>query len=525
MEGATMTAETTPRGGWPASGHVRVAVLGAGFGGLAIGHYLRRAGIDDFVIIDRGDTVGGTWRDNTYPGCGCDVASHLYSFSFAPNPEWSRSYSRQPEIHAYLQKVARDQDLERHLALGVEGLDSRWDDATATWTVETSRGTITADIVIGAAGPLSTPVSPSLPGLDSFDGPVFHTAQWRSDVDLRGKRIGVIGTGASAVQLVPEIQPVAGRLTVFQRTPPWVLPKGDRALSAAEHALFRAVPALTKVPRAGNYLLREASVPAFVLQPAMMRIAELASKEMIRRQISDPELRRQVTPHYRLGCKRVLPANEYYPALQQFNVELVPHALTSFEGNTAIAADGSRHELDVVIFGTGFQVSDMPVAHHVFGRGGVRMSDKWAVEGRSALRLTTVAGFPNLFLVLGPSAGLGHSSMVYVIESQARYIASAVKAMTAGRLAAIEPDPVAQSRWNRTIQRRMKRTVWQTGGCVSWYQDPDGNNTTLWPASTLRMRHELQSIDLREYRVRKLDPSVAQARAAASSTPTTGAQA
>lgn len=518
-----MTAGTSPRGAWPVSGHARVVVLGAGFGGLAVGHHLRRAGIDDFVVVDRGDTVGGTWRDNTYPGCGCDVASHLYSFSFAPNPEWSRSYSRQPEIHAYLQTVARELDLERHLALGVEVLDSRWDDDTATWSVATSRGTITADVLVAAAGPLSSPASPSLPGLESFAGPVFHTARWRADVDLRGRHVGIVGTGASAVQLLPEIQPVAGRLTVFQRTPPWVLPKGDRALTGLEHRLFRAAPALTKVPRLGNYLLREATVPAFTLRPGIMRAAELASKQLIRSQISDPELRRRVTPDYRLGCKRVLPANAYYPALQQPNVELVPHALTSFEGATAIAADGSRHELDVVIFGTGFQVSDLPVAHHVFGRDGVRMSEKWATEGRSALRLTTVAGFPNLFLVLGPSSGLGHSSMVHVIESQARYIASAVKAMTAGRLAAVEPDAAAQTWWNDTVQRRMRRTVWQTGGCVSWYQDPDGRNTTLWPASTLRLRRELRAIDLREYRVRRLDPAVARARAAADLT--TGAPA
>lgn len=518
-----MTAETTSRDAWPASGHVRVAVLGAGFGGLAIGHYLRRAGIDDFVIIDRGDTVGGTWRDNTYPGCGCDVASHLYSFSFAPNPTWSRSYSRQPEIHAYLQQVARDQDLERHLVLGVEAYEDRWDDATATWTLQTSRGPLNCDIVVGAAGPLSAPTTPALPGLDSFDGPVFHTAQWQKDADLRGKRIGVVGTGASAVQLIPELQRIAGRLTVFQRTPPWVLPKGDRALSDLEHKLYSAVPALTKVPRVGNYLLREATVPAFVLQPALMRVAELASREMIKRQISDPELRKQVTPHYRLGCKRVLPANEYYPALQQFNVGLVPHALTRFEGNTAVAADGSRHDLDVVVFGTGFQVSDMPIAHHVFGRDGVRMSDHFEAEGQSALRLTSISGFPNLFMVLGPNAGLGHSSMVFVIESQARYITSAIKAMTAERLAAIEPEPRAQARWNTTVQRRIRRTVWQTGGCVSWYQDKNGNNPTLWPASTLRMRSNLRSIDLREYTVRKMDPALAEARAAAQLT--TGAQA
>ncbi len=500
---------------WPASGHIRVAVVGAGFGGLAIAHSLREAGIEDFVVLDRGNTVGGTWRDNTYPGCGCDVASHLYSFSWAPNPNWSRSYSRQPEILAYLEDVARRFDLLRFVVLGVEVTSARWDEARALWTLETGRGRLTADILVGAGGPLSAPSVPDLPGLKDFPGPAFHTAQWRNDVDLTGKRVGLVGTGASAVQVLPELQPKVGRLTVFQRTPPWVLPKGDRPLSNAEHAVYQRFPKLTKVPRAGNYLFREASLPAFVLQPALMRVGELVSRAQIKRQVKDPTLEALVTPDYRLGCKRVLPANEYYPALGQFNVHLVPHALTAFEGSTAIAADGSRHELDAVVFGTGFHVTDLPIGERAFGRDGRSLNDFWHEHGQSALRSTTVNGFPNLFLVLGPNSGLGHSSMVYIIESQARYVTEAVAAMTVARLAAIEPRDDVQRRYNKTLQRRMKRTVWSTGGCVSWYQNEDGEVTALWPASTFRFRHDTKHVDLREYDVRPLDPAIGAARAEA----------
>jgi cation diffusion facilitator CzcD-associated flavoprotein CzcO len=510
------SAITAPRdAAWPASGHLRIVVVGAGFGGLAVAHSLREAGIEDFAVLDRGDTVGGTWRDNTYPGCGCDVASHLYSFSFAPNPNWSRSYSRQPEILAYLEDVARRFGLLRHVVLGVEVHSARWDDARALWVLDTTRGRLTADIMVGAGGPLSAPTTPDLPGLDDFPGPAFHTARWRDDVDLTGKRVGLVGTGASAVQVLPEIQPKVGRLTLFQRTPPWVLPKGDRALSGLEHAAYRRFPQLTKVPRAGNYLFREASVPAFVLQPALMRLGEVISKQMLKRQVGDEELRAQVTPDYRLGCKRVLPANEYYPALGQFNVHLVPHALTRFEGSTAVAADGSRHELDVVIFGTGFHVTDLPIGERAFGRDGRSLNDYWHEKGQTALRCTTVNGFPNLFLVLGPNSGLGHSSMVYIIESQARYVTEAIAAMTVARLAAIEPRDDVQQRYNTNLQRRMKRTVWSTGGCSSWYQNENGEVTALWPGSTFRFRHDTRSADLREYDVRPLDPAVGQARAAA----------
>jgi cation diffusion facilitator CzcD-associated flavoprotein CzcO len=495
--------------------HVRVAVIGAGFAGLAVAHRLRTAGIEDFVVLERGSTVGGTWRENTYPGCGCDIPSHLYSFSFAPNPDWSRSYSRQPEILRYLADVARRLDLERHIVLRADVTLSRWDDEVARWRLSTSLGDLTADVVVGATGPLTEPRLPLVPGLDEFEGPVFHTARWRRDVDLTGRRVAVVGTGASAIQLVPELRRVVDRLVVFQRTPPWVIPKSDRRITGAERALYRRVPAAQRAVRAFQYTFRESGVPGFVFRPGLMAGGEALALRHMHRTIQDPELRARLTPDYRIGCKRILPSNDWYPALLAPNVELVTSALAAVRDGRVVATDGTEHEVDAIVLGTGFNVSDLPVADRAVGREGVPLAAVWKRDGRSALRGLTMAGFPNLFLMLGPNSGLGHNSMVYVIESQAAYVVDAIAAMAAGRLAAIEPDPAAQRRWNDAVQHRMAGTVWQNGGCASWYQDPDGRNTTLWPGFTFRLRQLTRRVDLREYVLRPVDPPLAAARAAA----------
>jgi cation diffusion facilitator CzcD-associated flavoprotein CzcO len=518
-----MTMSQSPRA-LPATGHVRVAVIGAGFAGLAVAHGLRQAGIDDFVVLERGPTVGGTWRENTYPGCGCDIPSHLYSFSFAPNPSWSRSFSLQPEILRYLEGLVPRLGLERHVVLGVTVESSRWEEGPARWRLATSLGELTADVVVGATGPLTEPRLPAdVPGLASFDGPVFHSAQWRHDVDLTGRRVAVVGTGASAIQLVPALQPVVERLVLFQRTPPWVIPKSDRRITGLEQGVYRRLPAVQRAVRAFQYTFRESGVPGFVFRPGLMAGGERVALRHMQKTVKDPVLRAKLTPSYRIGCKRILPSNDYYPALVQPNVE-VTGALTAVDGGRAVAADGSAHEVDAIVLGTGFDVTDLPVAHRVTGRDGRTLAEVWEREGRSALRSTTVAGFPNLFLMLGPNSGLGHNSMVYVIESQAAYVVDAIQELTVRRLAAIEPEPRAQRRWNDAVQRRMAGTVWQQGGCRSWYQDPDGRNTTLWPGFTFRFRHLTRSIDMREYAQRLMDPAVTAARAVPDRAAPEGAQ-
>lgn len=499
---------------WSRSGHVRVAVIGAGFGGLAVAHELRAAGIEDFVVLERGATVGGTWRENTYPGCGCDIPSHLYSFSFAPNPRWSRAYSGQPEILRYLEDVARTLDPERHIALGVTVHEAHWDDVAARWLLRTSSGPLSADILVAASGPLTEPSLPVVPGLDEFPGPVLHSAQWRHDVELTGKRVAVIGTGASAVQLIPQLQPRVERLYLFQRTPAWVIPKRDRRLTPVEHAMYARVPALQRAARAFQYTVREMSMPGFVSNPKLLRrTGERLARFHLAQQVKDPELRAVLTPSYSFGCKRVLPSNDYYPALTRPNVQVIPHALSAVEGDRAIAADGTSAEVDAILLGTGFDLSEPPIARLLHGREGATLAQVWARGGRQALRGTTIAGFPNFFLMLGPNSGLGNNSMVYIIESQAAYVVDAVQAMGAGRLAAIEPRPDVQQQWDARMQQRMERTVWQTGGCVSWYQDAEGRNRTLWPSWTFHFRHLTRRADLSEYEQRLTGPDIWAARA------------
>lgn len=479
--------------------HVRVAVIGSGFGGIGMGVRLREAGIRDFVLLERAGAVGGTWRDNTYPGCACDVPSHLYSFSFAPNPRWPNSFSKQPAIRAYLERVTDDHALRPHLRLGHEVRAAHWDEAAACWRLETPRGPLSADIVVSAAGPLADPAVPGIPGLDVFEGRVFHSSRWDHDYDLTGKRVAVVGTGASAIQFVPEIQPKVRGLVLFQRTPAWIMPRFDRALKPFENRLYARLPAAQAVARAGQYLSRESSVGAFVRPPGLLGAARRLAERNLRRHVPDPALRARLTPGYTIGCKRILLSNNFYPAVSQPNTEVVASGLAELRATTAVAGDGTAREVDAVIFGTGFHTTDMPIAGRIRGRDGRSLAETWQDGGMRALRGSTVAGFPNLFFLIGPNTGLGHTSMVYIIESQIAYVMDALRRMDERGLASIAPTPTAQERWNADVRRRMRGTVWQTGGCVSWYQDSTGNNPTIWPGSTLRFRRETRRVDLSEY--------------------------
>ncbi|ROP51652.1 NAD(P)/FAD-dependent oxidoreductase [Streptomyces sp. PanSC9] len=481
--------------------HVRVAVIGSGFGGLGAAVRLRREGITDFVVLERADEVGGTWRDNSYPGCACDVPSHLYSFSFAPNPEWPRTFSGQRHIRAYLEHVTDLFGLRPHLRLGSEVELMTWDAGNLRWVIETARGTLTADVVVSATGPLSDPKIPDIPGLGSFPGKVFHSARWDHDYDLRGKRVAMVGTGASAIQIVPAVQPQVGRLTLFQRTPPWVMPRLDRPITGAERLLHRTVPFTTQLRRGVLWGIRELQVQAFTKHPEELGLVERLARRNMARAVKDPALRAKLTPDYRIGCKRILLSNTYYPALARPNVDVVASGLAEVRGSTLVAADGTETEADAIVFGTGFHVTDMPIAERVVGADGVTLAESWK-GGMQALRGAAAAGFPNWMTIIGPNTGLGNSSMILMIESQLNYMADYLRQLDVlGGRTALDARPAAVDAWNDKVQERMKRTVWNTGGCTSWYLDPSGRNTTIWPGTTTEFRRATRRVDLAEYEV------------------------
>ncbi|MEU1598152.1 NAD(P)/FAD-dependent oxidoreductase [Streptomyces sp. NPDC005708] len=481
--------------------HVRVAVVGSGFGGLGAAVRLRREGITDFVVLERAGSVGGTWRDNSYPGCACDVPSHLYSFSFAPNPDWPRTFSGQEHIRAYLEHVADLYGLRPHIRFDSEVKLMTWDAERLHWTIETSGGSLTADVVVSATGPLSDPKVPDIPGLDGFPGKIFHSARWDHDYDLRGKRVAMVGTGASAIQIVPEIQPVVGSLTLFQRTPPWVMPRVDRAISGLERRLHRALPFTTGLRRGLLWGIRELQVQAFTKHPDELGLIERLARRNIARGIKDPALRAKLTPDYRIGCKRILLSNSYYPALSRSNVDVVASGLSEVRGSTLVAADGTEAEADAIVFGTGFHVTDMPIAERVVGADGRTLAAAWS-QGMRSLRGATAAGFPNWMTIIGPNTGLGNSSMILMIESQLNYMADYLRQLDVlGGRVALDARTEAVDAWNHTVQERMKRTVWNTGGCTSWYLDASGRNTTIWPGTTTEFRSATRRVDLGEYEV------------------------
>ncbi|MEU3458624.1 NAD(P)/FAD-dependent oxidoreductase [Streptomyces sp. NPDC006733] len=480
--------------------HVRVAVIGSGFGGLGAAVRLRREGITDFVILERAASVGGTWRDNSYPGCACDVPSHLYSFSFAPNADWPRTFSGQPHIRAYLERVTDTFGLRPHLRFDSEVLKAAWDEDAKHWHITTSQGELTADVVVSATGPLSDPKLPDIPGLDTFPGAVFHSSRWDHDFDIKDKRVAMVGTGASAIQIVPSIQPQVKSLTVLQRTPPWVMPRMDRGINKAERWLHGTIPGTAKARRGLLWLIREFQVGAFVKRPQLMKATEQIAKNHMRRAIKDPAMRAKLTPDYTIGCKRILLSNDYYPALAQPNTEVVTSALKEVRGSTIVTSDGTEREVDAIVFGTGFHVTDMPIGDRITGVGGRSLAEHWK-GGMAALRGTTIDGFPNLLLIIGPNTGLGNSSMILMIESSINYVASYLRTLEQTGAAALDAKPAAVQAWNAEMQRRTARTVWNTGGCKSWYLDAEGRNTTAWPGTTAEFRRATRELRLAEYDV------------------------
>jgi cation diffusion facilitator CzcD-associated flavoprotein CzcO len=478
-----------------------VIIIGSGFGGLGTAIKLREAGIDSFVVLERGSDVGGTWRDNNYPGCACDVQSHLYSFSFEQNPNWSRLFAPQKEILSYLQHCADKYDVRRFVRFGECVVRAEYDDARAEWTVRTSSGAVyRGKALVCALGALSNPAYPDIPGLERFEGRAFHSALWDHDYELRGKRVAVIGTGASAIQFIPQIAGRVAHLDVYQRTAPWVFPKPDRPTTDRQRTLFARFPFLLWLYRALIYWMLEARVLAF-FRPALMKYAEALAKRFIETHIGDPELRRKVTPDYTMGCKRILMADDYYPALARPNVSVHTERIREVRRDSVVTADGTAREVDAIIFGTGFNVQSFVPPGMILGSRGRDISDAWK-NGIEAYKGTTVAGFPNLFIIAGPNTGLGHTSMVFMIESQIAYFMDAFRRMRKERWASVDVRPEVQVAYNEKLQQKHTGAVWSSG-CRSWYLDARGRNTTLWPGFTFVFRRQTARFDAGAYVVRK----------------------
>jgi len=489
--------------------HRRIIIVGAGFSGIGMAIRLKQSGIEDFIVLERAPDVGGAWHFNTYPGCRCDVPSHLYSFSFAPNPDWSNTYSAQPEIRDYLRRCTEDFGIRGHIVTGVEVEAAAWNDDQTLWEIDTSAGRFTASVLVSGMGPLTEPKLPDVPGVESFQGKIMHSAQWDHDYPLAGRRVASIGTGASAIQYVPAIQEQVEKLYVFQRTAPWIMPHGSRPISAREHSLFRRFPIVQRAIRSAVYLSKEVLVLGFVKQPRLLGAVERLAGSHMRKQVSDPQLLAKVAPDYALGCKRILPSNRWYPALQQPNVELVTGGLTEVRAHSVVDADGAEREVDTIILGTGFHVSDPPVADQLRGRDGRLMREAWEGTPRAYLG-TSVPGFPNMFLLLGPNTGLGHSSMVLMIETQIEHVLQAIKTLEARRAGTIEVRREVYEKFNREVDARMKGTVWETG-CSSFYFDATGRNGVTWPDWTWRFSRLARNFDESAYALSSPKPTAVAA--------------
>jgi cation diffusion facilitator CzcD-associated flavoprotein CzcO len=472
--------------------HVEVAILGAGFGGIAMAAELQRRGRTDLKIFEQADGVGGTWWVNRYPGCACDVPAHLYSFSFAPNPDWSRRFAPRAEIQAYLERVVRERNLEERIELGCRIERACWDASTCRWVLDDARGrTWTADVLVSAIGGLSRPAWPALPGLERFAGARIHSQQWPEDLDVSGRRVALVGTGATAAQIVPEIAPEVAQLDVYQRSPNWILPRPDGPIRPWQQALYRRMPWLQKLVRLSIWAGSELRVPGLAWSNRLAAGHRALALWHMRRQVPDPELRRALTPDFAIGCRRVLRSSDYYPALVRDNVELVTSPIRAIEADGIVTADGTRRPADVLVLATGFRATSPVPEGLLTGRDGVDLATAWAEAGPEAWRGVAVHGFPNLFLLMGPNTALGHNSVVYMIESQARFVADAVVELAARGVTA-EVRAGVQQEENDRLQRRLARTVWNTGGCRSWYLHPvSGRNATLWPGFTRSYRKAL----------------------------------
>ena len=479
--------------------HHDVVIIGAGISGIAAGIKLREAGVHDFAILERAATYGGTWRANTYPGCACDVPSALYSYSFAPNADWSRGFARQPEILDYVTRTARSHGLDEHTRFGVEVLDARWSGREQLWRIETDGGSMTSRFLVGAAGPWNEPLVPEIPGLETFAGTWFHSSRWDHDVDLTGKRVAVVGTGASAVQFVPEIRRRAAKVEVFQRTAQWVLPKIDFPLPRPVRRALRLPLAASALRTVENAIMEGLGIGFRHPRPLMLGL-QAASRAYLTATVRDAALRSKLTPDYLIGCKRLLFSNSYYQALTRPDVDVHAMAVREVRGSTVVGADGATVEADVIVMGTGFHITDMPIAGQVRDDDGKSLDDHWQ-GSPEAYRGTVVSGFPNLFLLLGPNAGNAHSSAFRFVEAQVSLAVTMITEALAHGWSSLEVLPEVQAAYNDAVQRDLSGTVYNAGGCSSYYLDVNGRNSSLSPWSTRRTTRELSRFDPADYRI------------------------
>ncbi|MEP7125850.1 MAG: NAD(P)/FAD-dependent oxidoreductase [Byssovorax sp.] len=488
---------STPNGASTESGFP-VIIIGTGFSGLAMAILLKKAGFHDFTLLEKAGDVGGTWRENTYPGAACDVPSLLYSFSFEPNPGWSRAFSPQREILDYLRNTARKYGILPHIQLHAEVDGAAFDEATGTWTVHTKDGkSRRARALVLGNGALHLPSLPKIKGRETFAGESFHSARWNHGYDLAGKRVAVIGTGASTIQIVPQIASLASKVHVFQRTPPWIVPRMDRAFTAEEQATFAAKPWIQRARRAAIYWSFEARVLGFTVDQRLLKLGEAIAKKHLHRAVKDPALRAALTPSYKMGCKRVLLSDDYYPALTRPNVELVTTAIEGIEPTGVRTTDGALREVDAVIYSTGFNVAEYLNPIHITGSGGRDLTSTWRATPEAYLGIT-ISGFPNLYLLMGPNTGLGHNSMIFMIEAQARYAVQCIQALREKGLISLDVRADTQSSFNVELQAKLENTVWNSG-CKSWYLTDTGRNASIWPGATWDYWRRTRKVQLGDF--------------------------
>ncbi len=480
-------------------GQHRIVIIGAGFAGVGLGVRLRQAGIEDFVILERNDSVGGTWFEHTYPGCACDIPTHLYSYSFARNANWSRLFPRQDEILGYIRDVCEGHGVTPHIRFGCELRDASWDDRRDHWRINTSDGPLSCELLVSAIGATAEPAEPEIPGLESFAGHRFHSARWDHAHDLRGERVAVIGTGPAAAQFVPVIQPHVNRLSVFQRTPPWVVPHPDRAVSAIERRLYRLLPAAQDVQRNVIFALHESVGVGFCGRTELIGPIEALGRAHLRRQVKDDALRAQLTPNYRFGCKRPILSNTYYPALTQPNVRLVTDRIERVTETAIVTRGGTAHELDTIITAIGYRYNRSLLVERLRGVGGRTLGDVWQASPRAYLG-SAVPGFPNMFILLGPNA-IGINSVIFTLESQINYVMGAIRTIDRRRARRIEVRPSALRRYVTEMDRRSRGSVWTDGGCMAYYTDEDGRNYAIYPGFAAEFRRRTRRFDPAAYAV------------------------